>query len=97
MQRLTHAQVVASAGDAPVLESGGVTDFHLGPTPQVPPLKVDRIIADGGRANLGGVVMTAHVTAGHTKGCTTWTPPAARLSAPKRARRSKEAGGEVNR
>ena len=75
MRRLTGAVVVASAGDAPVLESGGVKDFHFGPKPQFPPVKVDRIIADGGTVKLGGVVMTAHLTPGHTKGCTTWTMP----------------------
>ena len=75
MKRLTHAQFIASAADAPVLESGGVKDFHFGPKPQFPAVKVDRIIADGGTVSLGGVTMTAHLTPGHTKGCTTWTMP----------------------
>jgi len=75
IKRLTHAQFVASAADAPVLESGGVKDFHFGPKPQFPAVKVDRTIADGGTVSLGGVTMTAHLTPGHTKGCTTWTLP----------------------
>jgi metallo-beta-lactamase class B len=37
------------------------------------PTKVDRILHDGDVVQLGDVVLTAHLTAGHTKGCTTWT------------------------
>ena len=38
-----------------------------------PPAKVDRVLHDGDEVALGGVVLTAHLTPGHTKGCTTWT------------------------
>jgi metallo-beta-lactamase class B len=34
---------------------------------------VDRILHDGDQVKLGGTVLTAHLTPGHTKGCTTWT------------------------
>jgi metallo-beta-lactamase class B len=34
---------------------------------------VDRRIQDGDTVRLGGTVLTAHLTPGHTKGCTTWT------------------------
>jgi metallo-beta-lactamase class B len=37
------------------------------------PTKVDRVLHDGDEVRLGDVVLTAHLTAGHTKGCTTWT------------------------
>ncbi len=37
------------------------------------PTHVDRILHDGDKVSLGGVVLTAHLTAGHTKGTTTWT------------------------
>ena len=37
------------------------------------PLTADRIIRDGEQVSLGGVTLTAHLTPGHTKGCTTWT------------------------
>ena len=40
-----------------------------------PPAKVDRTIKDGDTVSLGGVTLTAHITAGHTAGCTTWTWP----------------------
>jgi metallo-beta-lactamase class B len=38
-----------------------------------PPAKVDRILHDGDTVTLGGTVLVAHKTAGHTRGCTTWT------------------------
>ena len=34
--------------------------------------KVDRVLRDGDEVRLGGTVLVAHKTAGHTKGCTTW-------------------------
>ena len=39
----------------------------------VPAAHVDRILHDGDTVSLGGTVLTAHLTAGHTKGTTTWT------------------------
>ena len=60
-------------GDVSLVESGGATDFAYGPKPQYPPAHVDRILHDGDTVTLGGVRLTAHKTAGHTRGCTTWT------------------------
>ena len=37
------------------------------------PAHVDRILHDGDTVSLGGTVLTAHLTPGHTKGTTTWT------------------------
>jgi metallo-beta-lactamase class B len=37
------------------------------------PCKVDRVLNDGDTVTLGEAVMTAHLTPGHTRGCTTWT------------------------
>ena len=37
------------------------------------PAQADRIICDGDKVSLGGTTLTAHLTPGHTKGCTTWT------------------------
>jgi metallo-beta-lactamase class B len=34
---------------------------------------IDRILHDGDTVALGGTTLTAHLTAGHTRGCTTWT------------------------
>jgi len=73
LKAATGATMMASAPDAPVLEAGGTNDFAL--KFSFPPVKVDRIVRDGEAITLGGVSITAHVTAGHTKGCTTWTLP----------------------
>jgi metallo-beta-lactamase class B len=40
---------------------------------QFPPTHVDRILHDGSTVSLGGTVLTARLTAGHTRGTTTWT------------------------
>jgi metallo-beta-lactamase class B len=37
------------------------------------PAKVDRVLHDGDQVKLGDTVLVAHLTPGHTKGCTTWT------------------------
>ena len=37
---------------------------------------IDEVITDGDTVSLGGVTLTAHLTAGHTPGCTTWTTTA---------------------
>ncbi len=71
MKKITGAQVFASAADASVLESGGKKGFH--PLETYKPVKVDRIIKDGDLVRLGNVVLTAHLTPGHTEGNTTWT------------------------
>lgn len=69
--RQTGAKFLVMDADAPVAESGGRTDFdHMR---QYPPAHVDRILHDGSTVALGGTVLTAHKTAGHTRGCTTWT------------------------
>jgi len=41
--------------------------------PGRPGAHVDRILHDGDTVQLGGSKLTAHLTPGHTKGCTTWT------------------------
>ena len=73
--RETHAQNMVMDGDASVVESGARTDF-LSPSPNIltyAPVHVDRVLHDGDTVSLGGVTLTAHKTAGHTRGCTTWT------------------------
>jgi metallo-beta-lactamase class B len=73
MKQLSGAQVVVSEGDAPVVEGGGRGDYHFGADFSFAPVHVDRRIQDGDTVRLGGTVLTAHLTPGHTKGCTTWT------------------------
>ena len=73
MKKRTGATVVAMAEDVPVLEDGGVTDFRNDGRKLWEPVKVDKAIKDGEKLTLGGVTLTARKTAGHTKGCTTYT------------------------
>ena len=70
-----HAQNVAMEGDADVIESGGLTDFLAKPgtPPTFTAAHVDRVLHDGDTVALGGITLTARKTAGHTRGCTTWT------------------------
>ena len=73
--RLTGAKYYVMAGDVSVVESGGRTDFQYGAqkSHHYPPAHVDRVLHDGDTVSLGGTVLTAHLTAGHTRGTTTWT------------------------
>jgi len=73
LKRLTGARFVAMQGDAALLALGGRGDFYFGDRLTFPPIKPDRVIHDGDTVSLGGVTLTAHLTAGHTRGCTTWT------------------------
>ena len=67
-------KILATEGDAAVMASGGKTDFdpHRR-SPGFPPVQVDRILKDGEKIQLGGTAMVAHLTPGHTEGCTTWS------------------------
>jgi metallo-beta-lactamase class B len=72
IKRETGAQYMVMDGDVPVVESGGKADFQY-PEGGYPPVKVDRVLHDGDKVQLGGSVLVAHKTPGHTRGCTTWT------------------------
>ena len=73
LKRLTGAKLMVSGLDADVIERGGHGDFLFGDSQPFPAATVDRRLEDGDTVRLGGVVLTAHVTGGHTRGCTTWT------------------------
>jgi metallo-beta-lactamase class B len=64
VKELTGAQVMAMAEDVPALQA-------MKPGGKAHP--IDRILHDGDQVSLGGTTLTAHLTPGHTKGCTTWT------------------------
>lgn len=64
LKKASRAELVASRGDAPALRAGN---------PDQPAVAVDRVVNDGDSVELGGTVLTAHITPGHTPGCTTWT------------------------
>src|SRR5215469_966232 len=73
--RQTHAQDMVMECDAEVVRTGGRKDFSYGTDGILtfPAARVDRVLHDGDTVTLGGVTLTAHKTAGHTRGCTTWT------------------------
>ncbi len=63
-KQVTGAQVMAMAEDVPALEAmkpGGKTH------------PIDKVLHDGDEVTLGGSTLVAHLTPGHTRGCTTWT------------------------
>jgi metallo-beta-lactamase class B len=69
MKRFTHAKLLASAGDAPLLEDGGKSDYlFTEPQDRFDPVKVDGRIADGQKISLGGTEVVAHIHPGHTRG-----------------------------
>jgi metallo-beta-lactamase class B len=64
VKQLTGAQVMAMAEDVPALQA-------MKPGGKEHP--IDRVLHDGDTVTLGGTTLTARLTPGHTKGCTTWT------------------------
>jgi metallo-beta-lactamase class B len=75
IMKSTGAKYMVMDADVPVVESGGKQDFFYANTPGMlyPATRVDRVLHDGDTVGLGDSVLTAHLTPGHTKGCTTWT------------------------
>jgi metallo-beta-lactamase class B len=79
----SHAHPDHMQADAEVKEAtGGATVMAM--EQDVPALKamkapsgkahpIDRVLKDGDQVTLGGTTLTAHLTPGHTRGCTTWT------------------------
>jgi metallo-beta-lactamase class B len=64
VKELTGARVMAMEQDVPALQKM---------TPGNKPHPIDRVLHDGDQVTMGGTTLVAHLTAGHTKGCTTWT------------------------
>lgn len=67
VKQLTGAQVMMMAEDVPALR-------EMKPGGKEHP--IDKILHDGESVTLGGTTLVAHLTAGHTRGCTTWTTKA---------------------
>lgn len=69
----TGAKLWASRGDKPALEKGQhFGDNANGLTP-FPAVKVDKTFGDETKLKMGGSTLVAHLTPGHTIGCTSWT------------------------
>src|ERR1700688_2504756 len=60
----TGAKLMVMDADVPAVQSTA---------PGRPGAHVDRVLHDGDTVELGGSTLVAHLTPGHTKGCTTWT------------------------
>ncbi|HLJ23629.1 MAG TPA: subclass B3 metallo-beta-lactamase [Candidatus Acidoferrales bacterium] len=75
VKELTGAKYMVMDADVAEIEAGGKGNFQYGdnPTSRYQPTKVDRVLHDGDEVKLGGTVLVAHLTPGHTKGTTTWT------------------------
>ena len=79
----SHAHPDHQQADAMLKElAGGATVMAM--EQDIPALKAmkapsgkvysaDRVLKDGEHVSLGGTTLTAHLTPGHTRGCTTWT------------------------
>jgi metallo-beta-lactamase class B len=63
VKELTGATVMAMDADVPALR-------RMRPNGKEHP--IDRVLNDGDEVTLGGTTLTAHLTPGHTKGCTSW-------------------------
>lgn len=73
LKRDTGALLAASPGDRDALETGiPPSEISYGVI-RFPPVKVDRVLADGQPVRLGEVTITPVFTPGHTPGCTSWT------------------------
>jgi metallo-beta-lactamase class B len=71
--RATGAELVLSERDAALVGRGGKGDFHLGDRAPYPAARADRTIGHLETVTLGDTTLTAHLTPGHTRGCTTWS------------------------
>ena len=83
LQRMSGAELWASDASAPVIESGGDDRDMILPLRALmwsgligyPAARVDHRFKDGDTIRVGPLSLTAHITGGHTRGCTTWSFP----------------------
>jgi metallo-beta-lactamase class B len=73
LKRDSGAQFAAMKAEVIPLEHNGRGTFYHGDKILFDSIAVDRVLHDGDHIDLGGTRLTAHLTAGHTPGCTTWT------------------------
>jgi metallo-beta-lactamase class B len=83
LQQASGAQLWASDASADSLASGGDDPDVILPLRAAtwlglvgyPPARVDHRFKDGDTIRVGPIALTAHITAGHTRGCTSWSFP----------------------
>jgi metallo-beta-lactamase class B len=81
LQRASGAELWASEASAVTLASGGDDPDVVLPLRALvwigvlgyPKIRVDRRFKDGDTIRLGPLALTAHITGGHTRGCTSWS------------------------
>jgi metallo-beta-lactamase class B len=72
LKRLTSAKLMISRPDFELLANGGTGDPNFGDRFPFESVKADETFGDGKMVKLGGTVLKANITPGHTRGCTTW-------------------------
>jgi metallo-beta-lactamase class B len=83
LQQASGAQLWASDASADSLASGGKDPDIVLPLRALiwiavrgyPAARVDHRFKDGDTIRVGPIALTAHVTAGYTNGCTSWSFP----------------------
>ena len=84
LQQASGAELWASDASADVLASGGDDPdmllpvralIWLGVIGRYPPARVNHRFKDGDTIHVGPIALTAHITPGHTRGCTSWSFP----------------------
>jgi metallo-beta-lactamase class B len=83
LQRASGAELWASDASADSLAAGGDDPDVILPVRALywigvvgyPPPRVNHRFKDGDTIRVGPIALTAHVTAGHTRGCTSWSFP----------------------
>ena len=73
LKQMTGAQLAVSIADADILARGGKNDPNFGDQFQFQAVLADRKLRDRDTVQLGDITLTARLTPGHTRGCTTWT------------------------
>lgn len=83
LQEASGAELWVSRGDSAVIATGGRGDdalgamryaWHVGAL-RFPAPRIDHVFSDGDTIRVGPVEAVAHVTPGHTRGCTSWGLP----------------------
>jgi metallo-beta-lactamase class B len=85
LQQASGARLWASEASAVALASGGDEPDIALPLRALlwmgvigyPAARVDRRFKDGDTIRIGPIALTAHITGGHTRGCTSWSFPVA--------------------
>lgn len=83
LQEASGAQLWVSEADTDVIAAGGAGDPTIVPQRYLgflgigkfPAPRIDHRVSDGDTIRLGPIELTAHVTGGHTPGCTSWSFP----------------------